>query len=126
MALFCCIAFVYANADDSLTHNKSNGRHWNALSRNEKIEFVTGYHEGVSACASIQSDFLGADKEAQANIENILGNLKKRFLPLGATYDDVVGYLDNFYAKPDNWDKPIVEVFQLMDVRRSGSGQDSA
>ena len=108
------------------TQGRLNGRYWESLAEQAKIDFVVGYAEGVR---SAQVTPFGALAFANCKLDDegnrFLRNTLQLLFPQSTIYGDILKGLDRLYAEPENLPLPISSALRVLTMKfRSDKSED--
>jgi len=113
MPLLLVLAFsALGNAQDHpeyQTAGYDNGRFWVAMVEAQKVGYVQGYYQGVTAGLSACPDALAAKKMQDAITTQTL------------TRNEVVKAIDAFYATPENGPILVINAMIYVAMKAAGS-----
>lgn len=108
------------------TNSQLNGRYWESLGIQSKIDFIVGYSEGVSSSQVMPFVALALAKCDLDDAGNkFLNNAQQLQFPRETPYADVIKGLDKLYAEPENLPLPISSALRVLTMKfRSDKSED--
>ena len=106
------ITAPWLRAETDQTANSYNGRAWRTFSIEQKLGWLGGYRDGlqvglVAACGSQQPS-------------GCLETAHNKLIPTGLTNQEVIEWIDDFYAPPENRLIPVWDALGTLCGKTNG------
>lgn len=93
-------------SDRYYTDNHINGRFWKTMEFTEKLYYLYGMVDGVTIISDAKPIFDEANNIKPSVSTMILSQTGRFFIPRGS-YKEIVKFIDKYYSKKSNLDKPV-------------------
>ena len=123
LMMFMC-SDLYA-ADKVIYQSKGlvNGKYWNEMEYQSKLDFISGLITGIKFCADTEIQF-GKEKVDLMTISRFRNALLS-LLPGDITFEDMIKYIDTFFSEKENQGIPITSAYVMMvDEKRKPLDQE--
>ena len=112
LIIFMCSDLYAADKVIYQSNGLVNGKYWNEMESQSKLDFISGLVTGMKFCADTEIQF-GKEKVDLAAIGRFKNSLLS-LLPGEITFEDIIKYIDTFFSDAENQGIPITSAYVMM------------